>query len=123
MAREGSRVAPIRRVPLRVSAKGALDAAIVATAQAEVGQAMLHHALLVRGSVPSTFAALLVASGQNEMFWPYVPVLLGVAAGILLVTEAGGIASRIGGGPWVTESPDIVLAAPQLHAAGVAVLE
>jgi myo-inositol-1(or 4)-monophosphatase len=120
--------------PLRASAKVGLDAAIVTTGQAEVGQegtyrrigesvtAMLGRALLVRASVPSTFPMLLVASGQSDVFWQYEPVLPGVAAGALLITEAGGTVSRIDGTPWRPGSADILAAAPALHRAAVAVL-
>lgn len=119
---------------LQVSAKSALDAAIVVTGQAEAGQretharigasiaAMLDHALLVRTTVPSTFPMLLVAAGRNDVFWQYAPVLPGVAAGVLFAVEAGGIASRIDGSPWRPGSPDILVAAPALHAAAVRVL-
>ena len=82
------------------------------TGQAEAGQAqtyrrigdsitaMLSRALLVRATVPSTFPILLVASGHYEIFWQYEPVLPGIAAGALLVSEAGGIVTDIHGQPW-----------------------
>jgi myo-inositol-1(or 4)-monophosphatase len=119
---------------LRVSAKSALDAAIAVTGQAEAGQdgtyrrigdsvtAMLGHALLVRTFVPSTFPLLLLAAGQHDVFWQYQPVLPGVAAGALLVTEAGGAVSGIDGSPWGPGSPDILAAAPGLHQAAASVL-
>jgi myo-inositol-1(or 4)-monophosphatase len=84
--------------------------------------AMLGRALLVRASVPSTFPMLLVATGHNDVFCQYEPVLPGVAAGILLVTEAGGTASRIDGSPWAPGVPDVLVATPALHAAAVEVL-
>jgi myo-inositol-1(or 4)-monophosphatase len=120
--------------PLHVSPKTALDAAIVTTGQAEAGQTsthgrigrsitvMLGHALLVRATVPSTFPMLLVAQGQNDVFWQYQPVLPGMAAGVLLVTEAGGVASRIDGSPWRPGSPDVLLSTPALHATTVELL-
>jgi myo-inositol-1(or 4)-monophosphatase len=120
--------------PLRASAKTGLDAAIAVTGQAEAGQAdtyrrigesvtaLLGRALLVRTFVPSTFPMLLVATGQNDVFWQYEPVLPGVAAGALLITEAGGVVSRIDGSPWGPGSPDILAAAPGLHQAAVGVL-
>jgi myo-inositol-1(or 4)-monophosphatase len=121
-------------VRLHVSAKRDLDAAIVTTGQAEPGQAgtyrrigesvtaMLGHALAVRMSVPSTFPMLLLANGQNDVFWQYEPVLSGIAAGMLLATEAGGTATRIDGSPWRPGSPDVLVAAPALHEAAVTVL-
>jgi myo-inositol-1(or 4)-monophosphatase len=120
--------------PLRTSAKTALDAAIAVTGQAEAGQdatyrrigesvtAMLGKALLVRAFVPSTFPLLLVAAGQHDVFWQYQPVLPGVAAGALLVTEAGGTVSQLDGSPWGPGSPDILAAAPGLHQAAARAL-
>src|SRR6202034_332775 len=106
--------------PLRTSAKTALDAAIAVTGQAEAGQddtyrrigesvtALLGSALVVRTFVPSTFPMLLVATGQNDVFWQYEPVLPGVAAGTLLIAEAGGTVTRIDGSPWSPGSADIL---------------
>jgi len=119
---------------LRTSTKSDLAAAIVATGQAEAGQdltyerignaitTLLHRALLVRATVPSTFPLLLVASGQVDVFWQYEPVLSGIAAGALLITEAGGIVSDVRGRPWLPGSPDILAAAPNLHGAVVEAL-
>ncbi|QUQ66976.1 inositol monophosphatase family protein [Kutzneria sp. CA-103260] len=119
---------------LRASAKTDLDAAIVSTGQAEAGlpnthrrigesiTAMLDEALLVRAFVPSTFPLLLLASGQHDVFWQYEPVLPGIAPGMLLATEAGGVVSRIDGSPWRAGSPDVLVAAPGLHSAAVSVL-
>lgn len=119
---------------LTASAKTGLDAAIVSTGQAEAGQpgthrrigesitAMLDEALVVRAYVPSTFPLLLVAAGQHDAFWQYEPVLPGIAPGLLLATEAGGVASRIDGSPWRPGSPDVLVAAPGLHRAAVSVL-
>jgi myo-inositol-1(or 4)-monophosphatase len=83
---------------------------------------MLSRALLVRASVPSTFPMLLVAAGHNDIFWQYEPVLPGVAAGVLLITEAGGTVSRIDGSPWNPGSPDILAAAPAVHHAAIGAL-
>jgi myo-inositol-1(or 4)-monophosphatase len=119
---------------LHASAKIDLDAAIAVTGQAEAGQddtyrrigesvtAMLSRALLVRASVPSTFPMLLVAAGHNDVFWQYEPVLPGVAAGVLLITEAGGTVTRIDGSPWSPGRPDILAAAPGLHHAAIGAL-
>ncbi|WP_329059711.1 inositol monophosphatase family protein [Amycolatopsis sp. NBC_01480] len=124
----------LNAAPLRVSAKRDLDAAIATTGQAEPGQertyrrigdsvtAMLGRALLVRVAVPSTFPLLLLANGQNDVFWQYEPVLSGIAAGVLLATEAGAAVTRIDGSPWRPGSPDLLVAAPALHEAAVTVL-
>jgi myo-inositol-1(or 4)-monophosphatase len=119
---------------LRTSAKSELNAAIVATGQAEAEQAgtyerigrsitaMLGHALLVRASVPSTFPMLLVAAGHNDVFWQYEPTLPGVAAGALMVTEAGGVVTAIDGRPWSPGTDTVLVTAPGLHAAASTVL-
>ena len=119
---------------LTTSAKRDLDAAVVGTGQAEAGQdetharigrsiaAMLGEALLVRASVPSTFPMLRVAAGQEDAFWLYSPVLPGVAAGALFVTEAGGIVSRLDGSAWQPGAADILVCAPALHQDVVRVL-
>ncbi len=119
---------------LQVSPTSSLTTAVVATGQAEAGQtgtyeqigssitAMLHSALVVQAIIPSTFPLLFVASGQYDAFWQYEPTLPGVAAGILLAEEAGGVVSRIDGRPWATGSSDILVTTPLLHQATVAVL-
>jgi myo-inositol-1(or 4)-monophosphatase len=62
---------------------------------------------------------LQVAAGQADIFWQYEPTLPGVAAGVLLVTEAGGLVSDTNGKPWGPGSVDIVVSTPGLHAAAV----
>jgi myo-inositol-1(or 4)-monophosphatase len=120
--------------PLAVSGKAGLDLAIVGTGQAEAGQAatygrigrsvaaLLERAFLVRVTVPSTFPLLLVASGQLEAFWQYQPVLPGLALGVLLATEAGGLATAIDGSPWSPAADTVLVAAPGVQAAMVRAL-
>ena len=125
--RDGSR--------LRPSAKTALDAALVGTGQARPGEdrethrrigqsvtAMLAEALTVRVSVPATLPLIHVAAGRMDVFWQHSQVRSGLLAGALLVTEAGGTVSDIGGRPWGLASTDFLAASPGLHAAAVAVL-
>jgi myo-inositol-1(or 4)-monophosphatase len=114
--------------PLAVSRQAGLDLAIVGTGQAEAGQAgtyarigrsvtaLLEQAFLVRVTVPSTFPLLLVASGQMEAFWQYQPVLPGLALGVLLATEAGGVATAIDGSPWSPAADTVLVAAPGVQA-------
>lgn len=120
-------------VPLSVSAKTDLGVAMVTASQAgnspavheRFGRAitaMLDSALLVRNTIPTTFPILGVASGQHDVFFQYDPDLPGTAAGSLLVTEAGGVVTDLAGGPWLPDSPDVLIAAPGLHAAALAVL-
>jgi myo-inositol-1(or 4)-monophosphatase len=119
---------------LRVSAKSDLGVAIATTGQAEAGQrdtyrriggsitAMLGSALLVRATVPSTFPLLLVAAGHADVFWQYRPTLPGVAAGALLVGEAGGVVTDLAGAPWRPGGDGILASAPALHRAALATL-
>ncbi|MCW2295477.1 inositol monophosphatase family protein [Rhodococcus erythropolis] len=111
---------------LHVAQKHDLADSLALTGQAEHGQtgthqaiarsigAMLGQSLLIRATVPSTFPLLAVASGHADVFWQYQPTLPGVAAGVLLATEAGGIASRIDGTPWASGSSDILVSNPTL---------
>lgn len=120
--------------PVSVSRKQGLELAVVGTGQAEVGQvgtyarigasvtAMLHAALLVRTQVPSTFPMLLVAAGHADVFWQFEPNLPGTAAGVLLVTEAGGAATTLAGEPWRPGAESVLVAAPGVHAAALSVL-
>jgi myo-inositol-1(or 4)-monophosphatase len=124
-----------RGKPLSVSRKAELGAAIVATGQARPGEdtetlarmtrsvgAMLGHALLVSMSVPATLELVEVAAGRMDGFWQFSQVRSGLAAGALLVQEAGGIVSDTQGRPWSFASEDFLAAAPGIHAGFVAAL-
>lgn len=119
-------------VRLHVSDKQDLRAAVVGTGQARPGeggavhaaigasvQKMLSSALLVRVAVPATFEIADIASGRMDVFWQYSQVRSGLAAGVLLVLEAGGLVTDTRGRPWNFASADILLAAPGIHAAAV----
>jgi myo-inositol-1(or 4)-monophosphatase len=120
--------------PLHTSRKTELAWAIATTSQAESGQketyrligdsiaAMLYRVMLVRATVPSTFPLLMVAAGHADLFWEYAPVLPGVAAGALMIREAGGLVSDVEGRPWAPGSPSILAAAPGVHAAAIETL-
>lgn len=121
--------------PLKVSSKKDIADAIVATGQTEIGEdktilrrigdsvtALLERTLVVRMFVPSTFTILDVAAGQADAFWQYAPVLPGLAAGILMVREAGGAVNDLQGQPWRPGSPDVLVAAPGVHAAALQAL-
>ncbi len=120
---------------LRPSAKTDLRAALVGTGQAKPGEdrtthrrigqsvtAMLGAALVVRVSVPATLQLIHVAAGRTDAFWQFSQVRSGLLAGALLVEEAGGTISDIGGRPWTLASDDFLAAAPGLHSAVVAAL-
>jgi myo-inositol-1(or 4)-monophosphatase len=108
---------------LTVSAKEDVDAAIVTTTQPRTKNrqfgaavaALLDRALLVRSTVPSTFPQLDLAAGHVDVYWQYECDLIGVAAGALLVTEAGGIVTNLDGAAWRPGDTDILAAPPGLH--------
>lgn len=119
---------------LHASTKTDLSAALTATGQAEAGQsdtyrqigesvaAMLENALLVRATVPSTFPMLLLAAGHIDVFWQYQTVLPGVAAGALLISEAGGRVTGLDGQVWRPGVRNLIAAAPGVHTAARNVL-
>ena len=108
---------------LSASRKTELDAAIVTTTQprthnqgfAEDVAAVLDQALLVRASVPSTFPLLDLAAGHVDAFGQDECDLTGVAAGALLIREAGGVVTNRRGEPWRPGDEGIVAAAPGVH--------
>lgn len=58
-----------------------------------------------------------VAAGRLDAFWEFDLKPWDIAAGIVLVLEAGGMISEIGGADDVLGSGDILAATPRLHAA------
>lgn len=132
----GHGAAYANEVPMRVSAKTSLEAAIVTTGQAKPGEsaetyrrigesitAMLQAALVVRMTVPATFEIAQVAAGNIDGFWQFSNVRSGQAAGALLVSEAGGVVSDIDGRPWTLASNDFLASAPGTHNEFVAALK
>ncbi|GAA2545228.1 inositol monophosphatase [Winogradskya consettensis] len=117
--------------PLTVSAKTELDAAIVTMTQPRTqnrrfGDAvatLLDEVLFVRSTVPSTFPQLDVAAGHVDAYWQYECDLVGVAAGVLLITEAGGVVTDLRGEPWRPGHCDIVAGAPGVHKELLALLQ
>lgn len=117
--------------PLTVSAKTDLDASIVTMTQPRTLNrrfgtavaALLDRVLFVRSTVPSTFPLLDLAGGHVDAYWQFECDLIGVAAGVLLVTEAGGIVTDLRGEPWHPGHSDIVAAAPGVHQELLALLQ
>ncbi|MFE3542924.1 inositol monophosphatase family protein [Nocardia sp. NPDC059177] len=120
--------------PLRISAKTALNGALVGTGQAQPGQApelaermaasvvaMSKAALQVRISVPVSHQLAQVAAGRMDLHWQFDNVRAH-AAGVLLVQEAGGVVTTLDGTPWELASRSYLASAPGLHAAALDVL-
>lgn len=112
---------------LRVSARNRIDEAVVATGIPHLGRA--DHALFLQRleKVMAAFAGIrrfgaaaldlaYVAAGRYDGFWETHLAPWDVAAGIILVREAGGFVSEIDGGANMLVSGDILAANDQLHA-------
>lgn len=121
--------------PIRVSAKTELAAALVGTGQAKPGEdpailrrlsssldRLLDEALLVSAVVPATLQIAQVAAGHADAFWQSGQVRSGLAAGALLVEEAGGAVTDSSGAPWTLGSADFAAAAPGISGALTRVL-
>jgi|1186.fasta_scaffold243850_2 myo-inositol-1(or 4)-monophosphatase len=122
-------------VPMRVSAKSDLGAAVVGTGQAKPSQAragaerigasvtaMLQHALYVRVSVPIGHQLAQVAAGRMELHWQFDNVRSHIGP-VLLVQEAGGTVTDLDGGPWDITSEGYLAGAPGVHAAALSILQ
>ncbi|WP_103349328.1 inositol monophosphatase [Amycolatopsis sp. CA-128772] len=132
-AREGGG-AFLNGEPLRVSAKTSLAGALTGTGQAQPGHdagllermgtsftAMAKAALHVRISVPVTQQLAQVAAGRLDLHWQLDNVR-SHAAGVLLVQEAGGVVTGLGGEPWDIAGRSYLAAAPGVHAEALKVL-
>ncbi|MGW8062425.1 inositol monophosphatase family protein [Streptomyces ziwulingensis] len=121
-------------VRLRVSDKTSLDGALTGTGQAKPDHdpalakrmgsafaAMTDSALHVRVSVPVTHQLAQVAAGRMDAHWQFDNVR-SHAAGVLLVQEAGGVVTDLGGAPWDLAVESYLAAAPGVHAAALEVL-
>jgi len=111
---------------LMVSAETSLSEAMVATGfptdrreRAKRYTQVLERVLpRVRGLRRMGSAALdlaMVAAGQMDAFWEEDLARWDVAAGVLLVEEAGGCISQVGGGPIDLGAPAPVAGNPALH--------
>ena len=56
-------------------------------------------------------------AGRFDGYWAFDNWAWDVAAGIVLVSEAGGMVTRVDGSPSDAFRPDLVAANPELHAA------
>ena len=111
---------------LRVSARQQLREAVLATGIRFMGEperprflARLEAMMALSGGFRRFGAAALdlayVAAGRYDGFWEAGLEPWDIAAGILLVSEAGGFVSTLDGGAEMLESGDVVAANPHLH--------
>ncbi|NTW28540.1 MAG: inositol monophosphatase [Coriobacteriia bacterium] len=57
-----------------------------------------------------------VAGGRADGFWEYTLRAWDMAAGVVILREAGATVSDVSGNPWTAESDSICTASPELHA-------
>jgi myo-inositol-1(or 4)-monophosphatase len=63
-----------------------------------------------------------VAAGRADGYWEYYLKPWDMAAGSLICTEAGAVATDVSGNPWTVDSESICVANPLLHAAMLTVI-
>jgi myo-inositol-1(or 4)-monophosphatase len=112
---------------LRVSRRTRLDEALIGTGFPFRAVEHLDHymdgmrrVVLETAGVRRAGSAALdiayVAAGRLDGFWEYHLSAWDIAAGALLVVEAGGLVSEPGGGSSFLESGDVVCGTPKIHA-------
>ena len=119
---------------MRVSSRSRLDYALIGTgipfkgrdgAQRFVGEleAMMENTAGVRRWGAAALDLAYVAAGRLDGFWESGLSPWDVAAGILLVREAGGYVSALDGGPFRLNGADILVANDSLHGSLVKLLK
>ena len=111
---------------LRVTTTRALRLALVATGFAYTRATSPTNNLLefnrvvpqvrcIRRAGSAALDLAYLAAGRLDAYWEYHLQPWDIAAGALLVREAGGTLTRIDGGPWDLRHGDLVAAGPTLH--------
>ena len=78
---------------------------------------MLHRSRAVRRIGSAALNLSYLAAGRLDGYWASSVKIWDVAAGILLVQEAGGVVSGLNGDPFVLDEPKLATTAtPELHA-------
>lgn len=110
-------------IPIAVSAVADIDSALTctgfqpATADANIArfEAMSKRAQGVRRDGSAALDLAYVAAGRFDAFWESDLHAWDVAAGMLLVTEAGGRVTRIDGGPATLEGASLLASNARIH--------
>lgn len=124
-ARNGGAFLNHRR--LRVSSRRQLDDALIATGIPHMGlpdhrrylatlAAVMGQTSGVRRCGAAALDLAYVAAGRYDGFWEYGLQVWDIAAGILLISESGGLVTDASGGRDMLESGDVVAGNDQLHA-------
>ena len=118
---------------MRVSSRDRLDESVIATGIPWQGRADHPEYPGQLAAVTASCAGIrrlgsaaldlaYVAAGRYDGYWEPALALWDIAAGVLLVREAGGYVSEIDGGAEVLSSCDVLAANDRLHAGLVALL-
>ena len=118
--------AHLNGAPLRVSRPAKLDRALLVTgipfrsldrvdAYLASFRAFVHEAGGLRRDGSAALDLAYVACGRYDGFWEMGLSSWDVAAGSLLVTEAGGVVTDFTGRAGYVESGDIIAASPEIH--------
>jgi len=114
-------------VPITASDAVSIDRALVATGFPYDRGAPLTRQLAVLGSLLRTVHGIRrdgsaavdcchVACGRADGFWEFGLRPWDTSAGMLIAREAGATISALDGSPWSPGTPDVLVAAPRLHA-------
>jgi myo-inositol-1(or 4)-monophosphatase len=115
---QAGRGATLNGQPIRVSAVGELSQSVLATGfpydRAEFPRALgsfellSMHAQAVRRAGSAALDLCYVACGRLDGYWEHRVMSWDVAAGALMVTEAGGQVSAVDGSPFVVEAGEVL---------------
>ena len=84
---------------------------------------MLHRSRAVRRLGSAALNLSYLAAGRLDGYWASSVKIWDVAAGVLLVQEAGGVVSGLGGNAFDLDAPNLATAASsELHAELMSVL-
>jgi myo-inositol-1(or 4)-monophosphatase len=119
---------------LRVSARTQLPTALIATGIPFLGRGDHAHYLATLAAVMARVAGIrrfgsaaldlaYLAAGRYDGFWEYGLNRWEIAAGILLIREAGGFVTDFAGADRALDSGDVVAANTHLHAPLLALLQ
>lgn len=131
VARQGGG-ATLNGAPLRVSATDDLLRSLLATGfsydlakrprQAETWLAFLTRVQSIRQTGSSALNLCSVAAGRLDGYWEGAVLPWDVAAGVLMVREAGGAVSRFDGAPFASDNGDLVASNGVIHQAMLAII-
>jgi myo-inositol-1(or 4)-monophosphatase len=84
---------------------------------------MIPHCQAIRRTGSSALNLCYIAAGRYDLFWSYSTHVWDVAAGVLIVREAGGCVTSPNGGEFVLDDASFLAAAtPELHAESLKVV-